>query len=96
MDTFISKINGAYFYPILKAEGEEQDRLAKGVVETVEKEIEPLLKGAAPFFGGSESITLAEVCLAPFIFSLLGVAALHFFVPFCASFHMTADINTTP
>ena len=49
-------------YPILKAEGEEEkERLGAEVVEAVRKEIEPLLEGAAPFFGGSKTITLAEV-----------------------------------
>lgn len=31
------------------------------------KEIEPLLKDAAPFFGGSSKLTLAEALTAPFI-----------------------------
>ena len=62
VDTFIGKINGPFFYPVLKAEGEEKENLAKQVVDVVEKEIEPLLEGIGPFFGGSKSITLAEVC----------------------------------
>lgn len=33
----------------------------------VEKEIEPLLKDASPFFGGSSKVTLAEALVAPFI-----------------------------
>ena len=49
-------------YPILKAEDEEEkERLGAEVVEAVKKEIEPLLEGAGPFFGGSKTITLAEV-----------------------------------
>ena len=48
-------------YQILKAEGEEKEKLGKELVEAVRKEIEPLLEGAGPFFGGSKSITLAEV-----------------------------------
>ena len=48
-------------YPILKAEGEEKEKLGAAVVEAVRKEIEPLLEGAGPFFGGSKTITLAEV-----------------------------------
>lgn len=31
------------------------------------KEIEPLLKDAKPFFGGSSKVTLAEALTAPFI-----------------------------
>ena len=60
-DTFIGKVNG-HMYPILKAAGEEEkERLGAEVVEAVRKEIEPLLEGAGPFFGGSKTITLAEV-----------------------------------
>lgn len=49
------------FYPLLKAEGEEQENIGKELLAAVEKEIEPLLKDAAPFFGGSKDLTLAEV-----------------------------------
>ena len=59
-DTFIGKVNG-FMYPIFKAEGEEKEKLGAEVVEAVRKEIEPLLEGAGPFFGGSKTITLAEV-----------------------------------
>ena len=60
-DTFIGKVNGN-MYPILRAKGEEEkERLGAEVVEAVRKEIEPLLEGAGPFFGGSKTITLAEV-----------------------------------
>ena len=49
-------------YQAIKAEGEEKEKLGAELVEAVRKEIEPLLEGAGPFFGGSKSITLAEVC----------------------------------
>lgn len=48
-------------YQLMKAEGEEKEKLGAALVEAVTKEIEPLLEGAGPFFGGSKSITLAEV-----------------------------------
>lgn len=60
MDTFIGKAN-ALLYPILKAEGVEQEKLGDELVKAVEKEIEPLLESVGPFFGGSEELTLAEV-----------------------------------
>ena len=44
------------------AEGEEKERIGEELVKAVEKEIEPLLEGAGPFFGGNETLTLAEVC----------------------------------
>lgn len=48
-------------YQVMKAEGEQKEKLGEELVEAVRKEIEPLLEGAGPFFGGSKSITLAEV-----------------------------------
>ena len=61
-DTFIGKVN-SFMYPLVKAEGEEKEKLGKELVDAVRKEIEPLLEGAGPFFGGSNTITLAEVCV---------------------------------
>ena len=37
----------------------------RDVVAMLEKEIEPLLKDAKPFFGGSERMTMAEVSAGP-------------------------------
>ena len=60
VDTWFSKVN-SLFFSVLKAEGQEQEDLGKQMVAAVKKEIEPLLKGAGPFFGGSKNMTLAEV-----------------------------------
>ena len=59
-DTWVGKVN-TYMYQVMKAEGEEKEKLGADLVEAVRKEIEPMLEDARPFFGGSESITLAEV-----------------------------------
>lgn len=40
---------------------EDKEKLIQEFVEAVKKEIDPLLKDAKPFFGGSEKVTLAEV-----------------------------------
>ncbi len=61
VDTFTGKVNSS-MYQVLRAEGEEKEKKGAELVETMRKEIEPLLEGAGPFFGGSKSITLAEVC----------------------------------
>ena len=47
----------------LLREGTEEERAQKlgNLVGAVEKEVEPLLKDADPFFAGSKKITLAEV-----------------------------------
>ena len=60
VDTWFTKA-GSFWFAILKAEDEEKEKLSKQFVDIVGKEIEPLLKNASPFFGGSEKITLAEV-----------------------------------
>ena len=59
-DTWVGKVN-TYFYQVLKAEGEEKEKVGAELVEAMRKEIEPLLEGAGPFYGGSESFTLADV-----------------------------------
>ncbi|KPI38407.1 Glutathione S-transferase omega-1 [Cyphellophora attinorum] len=59
VDTWFDKIN-----PFLV-----KDYLAK-----LKKEIEPLLQDAAPFFGGSGKITLAEALTAPFVARLYSFA----------------------
>jgi glutathione S-transferase len=66
VDTWFSKV-GSYWFRILMADQEEGEKLAKEFVETVGKEIEPLLKDASPFFGGSSKVTLAEALVAPFV-----------------------------
>lgn len=60
VDTWFTMVN-KLMYPILRAEGEEKEKLGSQLVAAVKKEIEPLLENAEPFFGGSKHITLAEV-----------------------------------
>lgn len=64
VDTWFSKCNG-FTYPIYKMNTlEEKQAESKKWAETIEKEIEPLLKDANPYFGGSSRMTLAEVRLS--------------------------------
>lgn len=61
MDTWGTKA-GSYWYKILMLDSEEEkEKLVQEFVEVVKKEIEPLLKDAKPFFGGSDKLTMAEV-----------------------------------
>lgn len=61
VDTWFSKV-GTYWFKILVQDSEEEkEKLVTEFVDLVGKEIEPLLKDAKPFFGGSEKLTLAEV-----------------------------------
>ncbi|KAL1604280.1 hypothetical protein SLS59_004075 [Nothophoma quercina] len=66
VDTWFDKV-GSYWFQILRADEDDKEELVKKFVETVRKEIEPLLKDADPFFGGSKKVTLAEALTAPFI-----------------------------
>jgi glutathione S-transferase len=59
VDAFMSKVNGQIL-PLLRAEESEKEALVEKIVQAVEKEVEPLLKDAGPFFGGSSKVTLAE------------------------------------
>ncbi len=59
-DTWVGKVN-TYMYQLMKTEGEEKEKMGAELVEAVKKEIEPMLEDAGPFFGGSDTITLAEV-----------------------------------
>ncbi|EDU45197.1 Gst Glutathione S-transferase [Pyrenophora tritici-repentis] len=67
VDTWFSKANSYLFKILLAASEEDQAKMSKEVVDIVGKEIEPLLKDAKPFFGGSDKPTLAEALTAPFI-----------------------------
>ena len=45
----------------------EQEETATKIVAAIRKEIEPLLQDARPYFGGSETMTLAEALTGPFV-----------------------------
>ncbi|KAF1363384.1 glutathione-S-transferas-like protein omega 1 [Lizonia empirigonia] len=67
IDTWFDEV-GSYWFQILHADdGAKKEELVKDFVGAVGKEIEPLLKDAGPFFGGSQKVTLAEALTAPFI-----------------------------
>lgn len=60
IDTWNTKV-ASFMYATMKAEDGEKEGKAEEWVKAVEKEIEPLLRDAGPFFGGSEGLTLVEV-----------------------------------
>jgi glutathione S-transferase len=74
VDTWFSKVGSYWFQILMKEADDEKEALAKELVEKVGKEIEPLLKDAAPFFGGSSKVTLAEALTAPFILRIYSLA----------------------
>ncbi|MCJ1418364.1 hypothetical protein MMC32_004711 [Xylographa parallela] len=66
-DAYSSKVTGKLFGAMSGSTEEEKEAKADELVATVEKEIEPLLKDAAPFFGGSDKMTMAECLTASFV-----------------------------
>ncbi|KAJ0413803.1 putative glutathione S-transferase [Aspergillus carlsbadensis] len=70
VDAWVSKV-----YPTLVGiimNGESHETSTEGLVEVIEKEVELLLvstsgDGGERFFGGSETLTLAEVLVGPFL-----------------------------
>jgi glutathione S-transferase len=61
VDALINKVQ-PHFYPQIKAEtDEEKTEKMNAFIAAITKEVEPLLKNAGPFFGGSSRLTLAEV-----------------------------------
>jgi glutathione S-transferase len=63
VDAFISKVV-PHTYGGYRAVGEDKDEFGAKLVDAVVKDVEPLLQDAAPFFGGSSTVGLAEVCLS--------------------------------
>jgi len=70
VDTYFTKVNSLFFGVVSKS-GDEEEVAANAFVDAVAKEIEPLLKDANPFFGGSSRLTLAEVQTGSFLLRVL-------------------------
>jgi hypothetical protein len=63
VDTFISKVGGHLGAAQYSTSQEAKEEAATKAIEQIVKELEPLLKNANPFFNGSPTLTLAEVCI---------------------------------
>jgi len=71
VDAYVTKVIGPFF-AILRADSDEEGEKAVGTyVDAIVKELEPLLKDAGPFFGGSSRLTLAEVQTGSFVIRAL-------------------------
>jgi glutathione S-transferase len=74
VDTYFTKVN-TYLYAAIRATNDEEKKAkADEWVKAIEKEIEPLLHDANPFFGGSKEMTLAEVFFLPTVSLELHIA----------------------
>ena len=61
VDTFMGKVNSLSMGILKAGKGEEQERLGREFVGVVEREVEGLLGGEGPFFGGGRELGFAEV-----------------------------------
>ena len=65
VDAWFTKVNSFWFKALFSGTADEASENAQELVKGVTKEIEPLLKDAGPFFGGSDKLTLAEASCTP-------------------------------
>ncbi|KAK7720831.1 hypothetical protein SLS63_009614 [Diaporthe eres] len=65
VDAWFTKVNSFWFKALFAKTAEDANESAEELVKGIAKEIEPLLKDAGPFFGGSKKLTFAEASRAP-------------------------------
>lgn len=65
VDAWFTKVNSFWFRALFAKTADEASESAAELVKGITKEIEPLLKDAGPFFGGSSKLTLAEASCNP-------------------------------
>lgn len=65
VDAWFTKVNSFWFKALFAKTADDANESAQELVKGITKEIEPLLKDAGPFFGGSNKITLAEASRPP-------------------------------
>ena len=63
VDTYFNKVNPLMFKLLGADTTEKQEQRVDEMVAVVKKEIEPLLKDVAPYFGGRKKMTVVEVLL---------------------------------
>lgn len=74
VDTYFTKFQSVLFKLFSSNTDAEQETIVSNAVDQLVKELEPLLKDAKPFFGGSDKITLAEVLTGSFILRLISLS----------------------
>ena len=70
VDTYFTKVNPLMFKLVGAEHGEPQDKIMDEILRLLETEIEPLLSdvatdGQGPYFAGSMTLTVVEVCPCP-------------------------------
>jgi glutathione S-transferase len=71
VDAYFSKFQSSVFKIVGAKTEADAEPIIDAAVDNVVKELEPLLKDAKPFFGGSDKITLAEVLTGSFAIRLV-------------------------
>lgn len=71
VDAYFSKFQSGLLKLFGKVTDAETESIVNTAVDALVKEVEPLLKDAAPYFGGSDKITLAEVLTGSFVIRLV-------------------------
>ncbi|EXJ83451.1 hypothetical protein A1O1_07074 [Capronia coronata CBS 617.96] len=71
IDTYFGKAHPLFDSTVFSNEPDAKMALATQYIEAMVRHVEPLLGDAAPFFGGSNRPTLAEVLTAPFLLRVL-------------------------
>lgn len=67
IDAYWTKFHTTLFKLFEAPTSSDEEDIIKEALEGLASEVEPLLVDAAPFFGGSEKLTLAEVITGPFV-----------------------------
>jgi len=71
VDTYFSKFQSGLFKLVSTKTDAEAEPIITAAIDVLVKEVEPLLKDAGPFFGGSANITQAEVLTGSFVIRLV-------------------------
>jgi glutathione S-transferase len=74
VDTYFSKFQSSLIKLFAAKTDSEAEPIVDAAVDQLVKELEPLLKDAKPFFGGSDHITQAEVLTGSFVIRLVSLS----------------------
>ncbi|KAA6414470.1 MAG: hypothetical protein FRX48_01219 [Lasallia pustulata] len=88
VETYFSKVQPLMMGVMQTEDAEAKEKKAGDMLAMLEKEIEPLLKDAKPFFGGNERMTMAEALTAPFVLRLSAFASDGVLLPASLPKHM--------
>lgn len=67
IDTYWTKFHTTLFKLFEAPTTSDEENIITEAIDGLASEVEPLLEDAAPFFGGSQKLTLAEVITGPFV-----------------------------